>query len=102
MTARLNQDCLENLFSHLRYIGHTSHPSPVQAIQKLKMILVGSNPQYVIQKPSVQNIDFSSQDVEMKVNLNDVYENDSKTKSIYFLKICVFFKAFRGNIYHLI
>ena len=81
MTARLNQDCLENLFSQLRYIGHTSHPSPVQAIQKLKMILVGSNPQYVIQKPSVQNIDFSSQDVEMKVNLNDIYENDSKTKS---------------------
>ncbi|KAB0805345.1 hypothetical protein PPYR_02315 [Photinus pyralis] len=45
LTHRLNQDCLENFFSQLRTKGGLhDHPSPLNAIYRVRMILLGKNP----------------------------------------------------------
>ena len=42
LTARLNQDCLENLFSKLRAMGGPNdHPGPVRFMKRLRMMLLG-------------------------------------------------------------
>lgn len=45
LTHKVNQDALENLFSQLRTRGgNNDHPSPLQAIHHLRMIILGKNP----------------------------------------------------------
>jgi hypothetical protein len=45
LTHRLNQDSLENLFSQLRTRGGLhDHPSPLDAIYRVRLILLGKNP----------------------------------------------------------
>lgn len=45
LTHRLNQDSLENFFSQLRVRGGFSdHPSPLEAIYRMRMIILGHNP----------------------------------------------------------
>lgn len=42
LTNKLNQDCLENLFSQLRTKGGLcDHPSPLNVLHKLHMIVLG-------------------------------------------------------------
>ncbi|XP_023334476.1 uncharacterized protein LOC111705981 [Eurytemora carolleeae] len=55
LTKNINQDCLENFFSLLRSFG-TSHPGPVDVMQKIKLILVGANPKNAlsVSNPSVE------------------------------------------------
>ena len=61
LTSRLNQDCLENLFSRLRCIGgDNTHPSPIIAMDRLRLLTIGKSPQHVVQSPSVQIEDESS------------------------------------------
>ena len=60
---------MENLFSQLRFLGHNFHPSPVQAMGKMKMILIGTNPGNVIKNPSVENEDFAATGARMQVNM---------------------------------
>lgn len=44
LTHRLNQDALENLFSQLRTRGGLNdHPSPLNALYRLRMIILGKN-----------------------------------------------------------
>lgn len=44
LTARLNQDALENFFSQLRGIGHFHlHPSPIEVKHRLRLLLLGHN-----------------------------------------------------------
>lgn len=46
LTHRLNQDVLENIFSQLRTRGGLNdHPSPLNALQRLKMIILGKSSQ---------------------------------------------------------
>lgn len=45
LTHRLNQDILENLFSVLRMRGGgNDHPTPVDAVYRLRMVILGRNP----------------------------------------------------------
>lgn len=45
LTHRLNQDGLENLFSQIRTRGGLNdHPTPLNAIHRLRMIIFGKNP----------------------------------------------------------
>lgn len=48
MTAKLNQDALENLFSVIRARGGgNDHPSPLQCLRRLRIIILGKNIQSV-------------------------------------------------------
>lgn len=50
MTKKLNQDALENFFSQLRTRGGLDdHPTPLQALYRIRMIILGKNPG-IIQK----------------------------------------------------
>jgi len=45
LTSKINQDALENLFSQLRSRGGLNdHPSPLNALHRLRMIILGKNP----------------------------------------------------------
>jgi len=45
LTSKINQDALENLFSQLRSRGGLNdHPSPLNALFRLRMIILGKNP----------------------------------------------------------
>lgn len=45
LTHRLNQDCLENFFCQIRgRSGPHDHPTPVECLQRIKMIMLGKNP----------------------------------------------------------
>lgn len=51
LTHRLNQDLLENMFSQIRARGGLyDHPSPLAALYRLRVILLGKNPGLVIQE----------------------------------------------------
>lgn len=44
LTAKLNQDALENLFSQIRSRGGLNdHPTPLNALYRLRMIILGKN-----------------------------------------------------------
>ena len=44
MTARLNQDCLENLFSQLRELGHHhDHPTPIDVKNRFRLLRLARN-----------------------------------------------------------
>lgn len=45
LSSKVNQDALENLFSQLRTRGGLNdHPSPLNALYRLRMIILGKNP----------------------------------------------------------
>lgn len=45
LTSKTNQDALENLYSQVRTRGGLNdHPSPLNAIYRLRMIILGKNP----------------------------------------------------------
>ena len=45
LTHRLNQDCLENFFSQMRYAnGPSDHPTPVECLYNIKSIILGKDP----------------------------------------------------------
>eukprot|EP00094_Tigriopus_californicus_P013854 TCALIF_13409-PA protein Name:"Similar to T Transposable element P transposase (Drosophila melanogaster)" AED:0.43 eAED:0.45 QI:0/0/0/1/1/1/2/0/323 len=55
LTLRLNQDFLENFFSQLRRMsGDNAHPGPVEALRRLRILLLGKNYNFLIKNPSVQ------------------------------------------------
>lgn len=44
LTSRLNQDCLENLFTQIRGLGHYyEHPLPTEFKYWLRLIILGIN-----------------------------------------------------------
>lgn len=43
-THKLNQDCLENFFFQIRSRGPNEHPSPLMAMQRIRIIILGKNP----------------------------------------------------------
>ena len=57
LTARLNQDSVENLFSSLRRLGGTNNnPDLLQALQRAKMVILSKDEKGIIpvSKPSVE------------------------------------------------
>lgn len=56
LTNRLNQDCLESFFSQLRSKGGLhDHPSPLNSIYRIRMIVLGKNPGALQRNLNIQN-----------------------------------------------
>lgn len=54
LTHRLNQDSLESFFSQIRSRGGLhDHPSPVTAIQRIRLIVLGKNPGFIQDKTNI-------------------------------------------------
>ncbi len=54
MTTHVNQDNLENLFSRIRCItANNTHPSPVEAMRRLRILLIGGGHDIVVKNPAV-------------------------------------------------
>jgi hypothetical protein len=41
LTYKVNQDVLENHFGRIRCWGGTEHPSPIESVQRIKLIMLG-------------------------------------------------------------
>ena len=55
LTAKFNQDCLENLFSRLRALGGDNcHPTPIEALRRMRILLLVSGADLLISRPSVE------------------------------------------------
>lgn len=53
-STHVNQDNLENLFSRLRALNSNyQHPTPVEALRRLRILMIGQNHDLAIHKPSV-------------------------------------------------
>ncbi|CAI6358180.1 unnamed protein product [Macrosiphum euphorbiae] len=57
LTSKVNQDALENLFSQLRTRGGLNdHPSPLNALYRLRMIILGKNPGVTSNRTNTTNL----------------------------------------------
>ena len=55
LTGKLTQDILENFFSLLRGIGgYNTHPGPVEAINRMRIIKLGKDPEHIVNNPAVE------------------------------------------------
>ena len=53
-TSHVNQDNLENLFSRLRALNSNyQHPSPVEALRRLRILMIGQNHDLAVKNSSV-------------------------------------------------
>ena len=58
LTTRLNQDCLENLFSLLRFLGgHGAHPTPIQVMDRIRKICLTKSVNIVLDQANVEQSD---------------------------------------------
>src|SRR6218665_1585877 len=87
LTARLNQDCLENFFSQLRGIGHHyDHPTPTEVKHRFRLLIVARN-----------SVDLNSSNVRRDADSNDdslglpLDDNDSQSDD--YLTVNVLSKA---------
>ena len=55
LTSRVNQDILENTFSKVRYMGgNNTHPTAANVCDRLRMLCVSKNVEFVVESPSVE------------------------------------------------
>ena len=55
LTTRVNQDNLENVFSRIRAMtGNHQHPSPVEALRRLRILMIGQDPPIEVDKAAVE------------------------------------------------
>ena len=74
MTSRINQDSLENIFSTLRLMGGSnSHPSSVEAINRIRKLCVIKNVKSVVNNPAVE---ISDEDSFVTADLFDSVDGD--------------------------
>lgn len=68
LTHRLNQDSLENLFSQIRTRGGLNdHPSPLEALYRIRMIVLGKTQGVLQSNTNTNNEDDTSEFVVSKV-----------------------------------
>lgn len=92
LTSKINQDALENLFSQLRSRGGLNdHPSPLNALFRLRMIILGKNPGIVSKQANTtdtNNEEFmiarTFKQIDLKIyNEKENYEDtDSSTDTL--------------------
>jgi hypothetical protein len=69
LLSHVNQDVIENKFSRIRGIGgDNTHPGPVQAIQRIRILMLGRDPDLFISNPSVCLL---NKNIEDEVNQGD-------------------------------
>ena len=88
LTAKLNQDCLENLFSRIRALGgDNTHPTPLEALQRMRtLLLVKGGEDLLIRSPAVEMEDdkgnpVSDEDIaeQIKILEAETLTEDEKT-----------------------
>ena len=58
LSTRVNQDCIENLFSCMRAMGGSnSHPSPVETVSRIRKACVCKNVDFVVDTSNTHQID---------------------------------------------
>ena len=77
LTNRLNQDCLENLFSYLRAMGLTNdHPTALNLRYLLKWYILGKHSELILSKKNAKNTE--SDETDLLVDFNN--KNDPLMK----------------------
>ena len=81
LTTRVNQDALENSFSSLRYMGgNNTHPSASNFCERIRLLCVSKNIQFVVTNPSVEysnECQFLSSDIIDKA-LDEISNTEGK------------------------
>lgn len=68
LTHRLNQDCLENMFSQIRSRGGLDdHPSPLAAVYRLRMIILGKTQGMLQNNTNTNNPEDDTETIVSKV-----------------------------------
>ena len=81
LTARLNQDCLENFYSQLRGLGHHyDHPSPIEVRNRFRLLLLTRN-----------SVDLNSSNVQRDATADALTDDDDITSSSVYLSVEVFY-----------
>lgn len=81
LSSKINQDALENLFSQIRSRGGLDdHPTPLNAIYRLRMMILGKSPSYISKQTNtadLNNEEFMVSTALNKMNLkiNNLIEN---------------------------
>ena len=58
LTTRANQDCIENFFSRVRFMGgNNSHPSPVETVSRIRKACVSKNVNLVLDYSNTHQAD---------------------------------------------
>ena len=80
LTTRLNQDCLENLFSRIRALGGPKdHPGPVEVLKRIKTILISNQADIIVNKPAVEIEDGPDDETGMDhKRFGEVCQSDEK------------------------
>lgn len=74
ITHRLNQDCLENLFGHLRTMGGLNDtPSPLDSLSRMRLIILGKNNGDLQEKKNI----LSLADITKSENEDEKHVEDS-------------------------
>ena len=61
LTTRVNQDCLENIFSSVRSMGgHGTHPTPIEAINRIRKLCLTKSVHYILDNANVEQSDQDS------------------------------------------
>ena len=83
MSFRFNGDCVENYFSCLRGIGgFCTHPTPLQCMQRIRILTLTKNAHLLVKNPSVEVTDSNSISSDL---VDAIIEIPSATRSYYCL-----------------
>lgn len=78
LTHRLNQDVLENFFSQIRTRGGLhDHPSPLNSLHRIRIIILGKNPGVVRNHANTQTDDSDEYIVARVIKRADITLSDS-------------------------
>jgi len=88
LTSKINHDALENLFSQLRSRGGLNdHPSPLNALFRIRLIILGKNPCIVSNysntaDKNVEEFMIAKALQKIDVKINNVKENSEDAESL--------------------
>src|SRR6218665_2540380 len=83
LTARLNQDCLENFFSQLRGIGHHyDHPTPTEVKHRFRLLIVARNSVDLNSSNVRRDADSNGDSLGLPLDDNDSQSDDYLTVNV--------------------
>ncbi len=83
MTTHVNQDNLENVFSRIHFItGNYSHPSPMESLRCLRILMLGGNHDIVLKNPAVMDEENAMGEENMMGEERDTDYHDPSTDTL--------------------
>lgn len=62
LMSKVNNDPIENYFSRVRGIGgDNTHPGPATAVYRMRILLLGKDPEHIVQNPAVMHMPSESE-----------------------------------------